>query len=939
MCCGFNFHVKASKPSQALQSDVTTSADSSLLVILNKAVNELLSQNYKGAEIFFKEAEEGIDESELNNIELLYRYKVNYGVALRKLGKFKDALVSFNSAEIICKKNYGELSGKLAPVYANVGNIYLNLKDNIKAQKFYEAALFIIEKNPSASRWKDPIMNNLGLVSKNNKDYNNALKYLFEGLKIKKARNATNLSVSYTNIGNCYKELGYDKEANHYFKLSIDESIKLNGDGNSDLANFYLNYAIFHSSKENGVLAEEYLNKSYKIYLDKFGLKHPDTAHCLKNLGGLYFKDKDYTKALEYYQKALVSSTYDFHGEGFEQNPNIQQIDGQLSTFDIINDKATTLEKLYAESKQVKYLKASLNTFDLCVDIIDQIRIAYQDEESKLALSANENETFSSAIEVAADLFEITGNPIYKEKAFRYSESAKASSLRHFLNDVDAKLIGGIPIDLQNLEHQLKQDIADYRDKIYQERKQFHPRQDSVANWRYTLFGLNVDYEKMVKRFETDHPSYYAIKYSSAGISVEELQKQLKEDEILLEYALSGSTLYSFAIGSDLFEMKKVSLKQGEFEKSITNILSCLKTNDFFGNRMKYHQDYISAAHKLYQFVIEPYEDVILNKHLIIVPEGKMAYVPFGVLLKQKGDPESLNYRDLDYLIRHNPISYQNSATIAYKRPNKGFSTPSSKRHLAFAPSYNNLSDSILTTRNIRNNNLFPLPGAKVEVENISKIFAGETYTDELASETNFKKKAEDFDILHLAMHTILDDDNPMYSKLVFTQTGDTFNDGLLNAHEIYNMNLKARMIVLSACNSGNGKFLKGEGIMSLARGFFYSGCPSLIMTLWTVEDLSGSTLMSSFYKYLAQSFPKDVALQQAKLEYLETADAFKSHPYFWSGYVVIGDKETLFRFSMIHKILMFLGLSLLFGGIYFIWQRSSSKNIHEQTLDEFDLV
>jgi len=121
---------------------------------------------------------------------------------------------------------------------------------------------------------------------------------------------------------------------------------------------------------------------------------------------------------------------------------------------------------------------------------------------------------------------------------------------------------------------------------------------------------------------------------------------------------------------------------------------------------------------------------------------------------------------------------------------------------------------------------------------------------------------------------------------------------------------------------------------MSLARGFFYSGCPSLIMTLWTVEDLSGSTLMSSFYKYLAQSFPKDVALQQAKLDYLESADALKSHPYFWSGYVAIGDTQTLFRFSMIHKILMFLGGVLLFGGLYFIWQRSVSKKIKDETLN-----
>lgn len=926
MLVGSNFHVKASESKQIFRSDNAISADSSLQIIFNKAVSELRARNNQGAEAFFQSAEKSINESEIRNYHLLYRYKVNYGVIQLRLGKFKEALVNFISAEQISKKHFGESSGKLAPVYLNMGNTYLYSGDYLKAQEFYEAALFIIEKNPSASKWRARIIGNLGLVYKNNGSYNNALKYFFEALKIKKERNVQDLSLSFNNIGNCYMELCYDKEADHYLKLSIEESIKYNGDGNSDLASFYLNYGIFHSSRENNILAKEYLNKSYKIYLDKFGLKHPDTAHCLKNIGVLFFKEKDYKKALEFYQTALISSTYDFHAESFDQNPSMQQVDGQLSTFYILNDKAATLQKLYGESKQIKYLKQSLVTFDLCVEIIDRIRIAYQDEESKLALSANESETFSSAIEVAATLFELTGNPVYKEKAFGYSERAKAASLRSYLNDVDAKTFGGIPVDLQNLERKLKQDIADYRDKIYQERKLLEPIQDSISSWRHTLFGLNAKYEQMVKRFETDHPDYYALKYDNSSISVEELQKELKEDQVLVEYALSDSTLYSFVVSRNLFKMNKVCLKNGELERSINNIRTSLKTNHFADNSMKYYQDYILAAHQLYQIMIEPFENVINKKRLIIVPEGRLAYVPFGVLLKDKGNLERLDYRNLNYLVRHNAISYQNSATIAYKRANKGFSSSLSNTLLAFAPSYHNVSDSILITRQVHENKLYPLPGAKVEVKNITKIIEGEMYVDDFASETRFKEKADSYDILHLAMHTILDDENPMYSKLVFSQPGDSLNDGLLNTHEIYNMNLNAKMVVLSACNSGDGKFLKGEGVMSLARGFFYAGCPSLVMTLWTVEDLSGSILMSSFYKFLSQSFPKDVALQQAKLEYLESADPLKSHPYFWSGYVAIGDTHSLTKFSMIHKILMLLGGSLMSAGLYFIWQRMISK-------------
>jgi CHAT domain-containing protein len=222
---------------------------------------------------------------------------------------------------------------------------------------------------------------------------------------------------------------------------------------------------------------------------------------------------------------------------------------------------------------------------------------------------------------------------------------------------------------------------------------------------------------------------------------------------------------------------------------------------------------------------------------------------------------------------------------------------------LAFAPSYEGVNDSILITERAYRKKLFPLPGAKEEVDNLSKIIRGDVFIDDLATEANFKANASRYDILHLAMHTFIDDENPMYSKLVFTQNSDTLQDGLLNTQEIYNMNFKARMVVLSACNTGDGKLLKGEGVMSLARGFFYAGCPSIVMTLWTVEDKTGANLMSYFYNYLHQGIRKDEALRQAKLEYLNSADALKSHPYFWSGYVTLGDVDPLYDEGLVRKL------------------------------------
>ncbi len=191
--------------------------------------------------------------------------------------------------------------------------------------------------------------------------------------------------------------------------------------------------------------------------------------------------------------------------------------------------------------------------------------------------------------------------------------------------------------------------------------------------------------------------------------------------------------------------------------------------------------------------------------------------------------------------------------------------------------------------------NLKPLPFSREEVKNILELVGGSLRIDGEATERNFKRYAPGYNILHMAMHTLIDEINPMFSKLVFTQDNDTIEDGLLNTFEIYNLSLSANMAVLSSCKSGWGKFISGEGVLSLARGFLYAGVQSIVMTLWEIEDQSSAEVMTLFYKYLRRGQTKDEALRNAKLEFLENADMLKSHPYFWGGYIVIGDTSPVF--------------------------------------------
>ncbi len=210
------------------------------------------------------------------------------------------------------------------------------------------------------------------------------------------------------------------------------------------------------------------------------------------------------------------------------------------------------------------------------------------------------------------------------------------------------------------------------------------------------------------------------------------------------------------------------------------------------------------------------------------------------------------------------------------------------------------------------------LQWAEKEVRGISEIIAGNTYYHEKATEKIFKKKAPKAGIIHLATHAIINDENPMFSKLVLAKDKNSDEDGFLNTFELYNMKLTADLVVLSACNTGCGKLIRGEGIMSLARGFMYAGCPSIVMSLWPVDDQSTSLLMKLFYRGLDSGLSKDKALRLAKQEYLKSADAVKSNPFYWAGFVPIGNTKPI---HLHHKATPWAWLLLSFGfGLCLTW-------------------
>ena len=185
---------------------------------------------------------------------------------------------------------------------------------------------------------------------------------------------------------------------------------------------------------------------------------------------------------------------------------------------------------------------------------------------------------------------------------------------------------------------------------------------------------------------------------------------------------------------------------------------------------------------------------------------------------------------------------------------------------------------------------LMPLPASEKEVNSIAKLynFSSSVFTKSNATESSFKKLAGEFGVIHLATHAITNEDNPMFSSIAFSM--EESEDGFLEAREIIKMDLNADLVVLSACNTAFSKQLTGEGMLGLTRAFFTAGVPTIISSLWDVEDYATQLLMVEFHKRLKKGHRPARALQKAQIKLIQNQKY--SNPIYWAPFVLIGDSE-----------------------------------------------
>jgi len=278
-------------------------------------------------------------------------------------------------------------------------------------------------------------------------------------------------------------------------------------------------------------------------------------------------------------------------------------------------------------------------------------------------------------------------------------------------------------------------------------------------------------------------------------------------------------------------------------------------------------------------------------KRICLIPDGILNLIPFDCLLNE-WEIDEMTMHTLPYLgMRYDIYSLHSASTFL---SNRGKQMNEESDLIAFVPTYIGYStssdDDDLVGMLMRSGHL-PLPGAEKEAFSISEIWKGRLWKGSDASEANFKAHINDGNIIHLSMHAVVDQEQPLQSTLLFSKGQEEHEDGYLYVSELYDMSINAAMVVLSACNTGYGKMAEGEGTQSLSRAFAYAGVPSTVMSLWKIPDASSSVLMIDFYKNLKKGMSKPTALAEAKRNYLSNVITPElAHPFYWAGFIASGD-------------------------------------------------
>ncbi len=894
----------------------------------------------------------------------------NLGIINWNEGEYNKALFYFKKAMAIWINEYGSSHVYISNSHNNIGLINRNKGQLDQALESFEKALEIrLHNYKSNHRDIAATYVNIGLVYSDKGMLAESLQYFHKALEIQLPQNLPDVATTYTNIGRVYSFKGQFDRAIEYDKKALAIELKSFSPSHPNIAFSYHNLG--WNYKENGLYerAIEHFQKAIEILSQTLPPDNVNFAFIYNSLALTYHDDKQFEKSFTYFQNALDISKQqlgNLHPLVSEVYHHLSKLSSEYSTLytaihyndlaqqslnyrdgvefeevlslknliEVLSQRGIFEFQLFQKTGSLNYLRKAQKISQIALKALIQLNETFVEQSSRQNLISSAYPIFENAIASNFALSNATDSTVYLNTAFKNLEQSRAILIREAFSIAKAKNYLNLPDSLLEKENHLQYQITQIEKKRYEEQigVEDESRKDSIFRY-YTnqFFKLKRAYDTIQQQFIVNHPEYYKLKYDNYVIGINGIQDSLlNPHQSLLEYFIGDSTIFLFLVTKDTFHIAQ--LKQ-DFPLKQT---AAQMRQGIYGHFTEGADEttcayqFTEASHLLYQKIFAPVDSLLPDSsELIIVPDGELGYIPFDALLVERPE-RPMDYRTHSYLLKDHVISYAYSATLLKEMKEKQHNNKFKGNLLAFAPVFS-IPDSVLAIHTLDTSNLrsgfgdlkYNVP----EVKAIKEKIGGKLYLNEQATKLNFLEEASNFGILHLSTHGILNDQSGDYSFLAFYNSEGDPEKGFLYNSELYNLPLRADMVVLSACETGMGKLQRGEGIISLGRGFSYAGAKSIVTSLWKVDDAVSKTLMVDFYEYLKKGMTKDAALQQAKLDCLKSKNI---EPFYWASMIAIGDMAPIELNSTPkwYIWLIMLGMFLMGMTLYFILQKNLKTHL-----------
>ena len=795
----------------------------------------------------------------------------SYLKALYNVGKFYYKNYEYNKAIFFFKKIIEENKDqwRIGKSYGEIGKCLIKKGEYYKAINSIKKGIRILEKEKENRKiYKSLFSQYISLAN------------IYRNLNTKK------------NFDECLKSLRKANQISDLIKLGYINRKRLNNEYanyytgrltyNFDSAKYYYKKNLYLASivKDTFIITTTYNNLSFiynknkidsaKYLIDK-GLsivkENSSESRLYDNYCDYYLLKSDLDNALKSIHKSLELNV-NLKGN-IKNTPNkIALIDSKYKEHVLycLKKKAEVLIKIYKKTKDTSYLQNAIENIKAADNLITILLESSSENKTKFFWRKQASEAYLKGVYAAF----LLNNA---EIAFQFMEKNKALLLTESIYKNTQQT--NLPKNISEKDNQIKKHILRLQNKL--ESNNLETLQDS-------LFNAKREHEKYIDSIKLIYPNYFKNLLKIKPINLTKVQEKITKNEIIISYIwneFDEETEHVFGLVISNNESK--IFKIDNIEKFKVNLKKYRQLISKPFERKNQEEEFKKISHALYKQLLpnEEIRKLLINKNIIIVPDGDLQNIPFETLIT-KGTT-------FNYLLNTCAISYAYS--MSFLEYNDEINRKTLSNYVGYAP----VSFESLNLDNLNN--------TKEEIIEGENIIGGNTYLNTNAKKRQFLSKSNSSKIIHLATHADVSN-NPWIA----------FSDKKLQLHELYTYKNNADLVVLSACNTSLGEVALGEGVLSLARGFFYSGAKSVVSSLWNVNDKSTSFIMTSFYENLKKGETKPEALTNAKRKYLEEHSLSEKSPYYWASFILIGDDGILeFHNYNYLKITIFSFLFLLF--------------------------